>query len=603
MANYDGVVRLFGGVPFPRDGSHTIWFRSPSDEDGTTMQPVRNRQRDFLWQHWGKYEYNNTQFNRVTDGHVRVPQPFENIDDINYIALKNVANDARWYYGFVDKVIFINSHTTEIHYTLDPLQCYQDAVGFSSCFLERTHIKKSDDKIGKHTVPEGLETGPYQYQNVKTDGIFTTPEYIEADFNDPFNPNASTAKINGWEFILCKVDTAVHPYNYMGSPVSIEHYETYVELNDRIKNIQENGKTEEILAMYMCPTLLLNKNQTFAEGFGEKPYQQVISMSRPTSIDGYEPRNNKLFTYPYVFAQVFNNSGNSLEYKYELNKNPEEQTLRFQFSGTCLPGSKPVITPQYGEYAHNKFFYGMSLSLTPLPDIPVPTDSYRAWLAQNKGSNAVANMAANSQKLSVLQSAFGASNTSFQAGGQLMRASSAVAGGAAVGSVVPGVGTAVGAVAGAGIGIVQAVNNAYLASASNAARYQDAQAKPDYCSGLDAPELQYGTGNYCFTFCNTTITKEYAEIIDDFLTRFGYKLNKIATPSPYRRSRYVFMRSPDEKIKSIQTVTGEGVFGIPNWCVDAWQQAFENGVTLWRWENVMDGTGKTNMFNYDIAND
>lgn len=602
MANYDGVVRVFAGVPLPRDGSHTIWFRSPSDEGGGTMQPVRDRQRDFLWAHFGKYEWENAQFNRVTDGVVRVPQPFENLDDINYIALKNVANQARWHYGFVDYVRFINSHTTEIHYTLDALQCYQDAIGFQECFIERTHVLKSDDIIGKHTVPEGLETGVYQYQNVKTDGVFTTPEFVEADFNDTFNPDASTAKINGWEFIVARVDTAVHPYNYMGSPVIINHFETYVDLNDYIKKVQADGKTEEILAMYMCPTLLLNKNQTFVDGFGEKPYQQVISIDRPTTIDGYTPKNNKLFCYPYMFAQVFNNAGNSLTYKYELNKNPDNKTLRFQFSASCLPGSKPTITPQYGEYAHNKFFYGMSLALPPLPDIPVPTDSYRAWLAQNKGSNAVANMAVTNSRLNVVTTALSNGVNSANTINNATNALGVIGTGAATGSVAGPYGAIAGAAVGSGIALFNAVNNAQMASAQNAARYQDAQAKPDYCTGLDAPDTQYGTGNYCFTFCNTTITKEYAEIIDDYFDRFGYKLNKIGRLSPYRRSRFVFMKSPDARITSTQIQAEGGIYGIPTWCEQAWEACLSNGLTLWRWENAIKSDGTLNIYNYSDSN-
>ena len=35
------------------------------------------------------------------------------------------------------------------------------------------------------------------------------------------------------------------------------------------------------------------------------------------TIDGYVPKNNKLFTYPYCFLYVTNLMGNSATYKYE----------------------------------------------------------------------------------------------------------------------------------------------------------------------------------------------------------------------------------------------------------------------------------------------
>lgn len=597
MANYDGVIRLFGGVPFPRDGSHTVWFRTPDDEGDGSMQPVRDRQRDWLYKHFGKYEWRGAQFNRVTDGVVRVGQPFENLDDINYIALKNVANDSRWHYGFVDKVAFVNSQTTEIHYTLDPLQCYQDAVGFTLCYIERTHVTKSDDVIGRHTVPEGLEIGPYQYQDVKPDRIIQTPKYVEVPYDNPEDPRAKTAKIDGWKFVVARVDKVVHPYNYMGTPVKLNAFETFVELNDYLKKVQEDGKTEEIVDMYMCPEQFLQENELFPGEYGEKPWQRILSIHRPTDINGYTPKNKKLFTYPYMFCQVFNNAGNSLEYKYELSKdteNPGEQI--FQFTGSCLPGSKPTLTPRYQKTGVDRFMFAMSISLTPLPGIPVPTDAYQAWLAQNKGSNAVANLAVNTSRLNVVSTAVGAGN-------QVLGKAAA---GAAIGSVAPGLGTAAGAVTGAviggGISVAQAVNSAYVASQSNAARYQDAQAKPDYCTGLDAPDMQYATGNYEFTLCNTCITKEYAEIVDDFFTRFGYKLNRLQKPNPYARDRFVFIKAPDERIRSLQTQAEGGTYGIPNWCVDAWQNALSDGLTLWHYNKAVTADGTFNMFNYDLSN-
>lgn len=574
----DGRLKLFTGVPLDREGQHTIWFRRPGlTNEG---QAYRERQINFFNRYFLRQADYPVQFNRVTDGEVQVKGTFENLDDVNYIALSNVPPDSgseRWHYAFVDKVQYINQNTVKIYYTLDPLQCYQDAIQFGECFLERQHIPASDDTPGSNLVPDSIPYGDYVYQNVQADNTFPTPSYVEVPYDNPEVPDAKTAKINGWSFVVAQVDTAVHAYNYMGTPVWLHIFETFVELNDFIAKLNADGKTEEIVAMYMCPNIFLQKNEQFVGGVGEKPYISEGGFPRPDNFEGYVPANKKLFTYPYCFMTVSNNAGNYFTYKFEDGRTPD--TFQYNIMGTCLPGSKPVLCPEYPGDGQKDAF-GLGIQLPPLPTIPVPTDSYQIWLAQNMGSNEIANIASSRSAINSVINAI-----------------------PAVGQTVAGVATDnIGLTASGVKNVANYTADAIMSVKANQARYQDAKAMPDHISGLSTPDLQYSMGYYNFTLLPTIIRKQTAIYIDNFWTRFGYPIQKIQKPNPLARDRYTYIKTADYAIISGQmpytSNDDSGIYGMPQWCIDGWKSSLARGLTFWRYDKVIGSDGKLKMYQY-----
>ena len=69
----------------------------------------------------------------------------------------------------------------------------------------------------------------------------------------------------------------------------------------------------------MCPTLY----KTTVASQGTQPASATISYSKNyTNIDGYVPKNKKLFTQPYNFLYVTNLCGSTLELGYEYFRTP-----------------------------------------------------------------------------------------------------------------------------------------------------------------------------------------------------------------------------------------------------------------------------------------
>lgn len=215
----------------------------------------------------------------------------------------------------------------------------------------------------------------------------------------------------------------------------------------------------------------------------------------------------------------------------------------------------------------------------PWPNIPIPSDSYQIWLAQNQGSNSVANIAtARSAAASII--------------GGVAAAGATMAGGwGALGLL--GAARDATAIAQAGGGLL----NAMTSVQQNQARYQDAQAMPDHIRGLDAESVNYAFGHFGFTLFQTCIRREMAESIDEFWTRFGYPINKVGMPHPNERPKYTYIKAPDVNVTS-RHLGNNPPQGVPQWCMDGWKRSFAQGITFWIYDRVMEDQTTYGIYNY-----
>jgi hypothetical protein len=119
----------------------------------------------------------------------------------------------------------------------------------------------------------------------------------------------------------------------------------------------------------------------------DEPYgfHSFISDKRISDIDGYIPVNNKLFTYPYKFLQVSNNTGLSATYRYE---DFEADEMEFLVTAAIMPNPTVMIAPS--DYKGVTLSYEHALPLSGYPLCSWNTDTYAAWLAQNGASTGIA---------------------------------------------------------------------------------------------------------------------------------------------------------------------------------------------------------------------
>ena len=150
-------IYLYNNIPLPSNYEHTFYFDSITKQNTyftTTKEPVKT--------------YAPTTYQNITAGVIRVGEKIKDIYDVNYMKFTNGTTyyENKTYYCFVTNVVYINENTTEIHYTVDVMQTYLFQYSSNGnlkkkMFVDRTHIKKSDDTKTHSTmfIDEGLDLG------------------------------------------------------------------------------------------------------------------------------------------------------------------------------------------------------------------------------------------------------------------------------------------------------------------------------------------------------------------------------------------------------------------------------------------------------------
>lgn len=490
---------ILHNIPFDTTYSDTITFNTVTEQVAYFNTKV-------------KYAYMNVAPIRLQNG-VRLPIVADKLYDCNYIRFKNENFGDRWIYAFITKIDWIGVNRSDVYFEIDVIQTWWFDWNFRSCFVEREHI--TNDAIGNNMVQENIEHGLYVYNKVVTAGLSNVDDYHII--------LASTENKSGLPggFIISNIYSGV-VFNDFG--------QDYSSLNGYIDTLVSQNKKDSILAIFMCPEILFNDTK--------KPLIHNFTAPRNyDNIDGYVPKNKKLFTYPYNFALLSNGSGNGIELRYEYMKNDifnVRANMGINLECVCYPANYAGID--------NNLLY--KVGIKDFPMCPYTIDSYSAWLAQNQGYQAL-NLASTA--------------TSTLLG---------VAGTVAAGAINPIAGLAMaGTVAGGATSIAQTLEtNRVHESLPSAGR------------GSGTGSAEFANGLVDFYVFNCTISAEYAKIIDDYFSMFGYLTNEVKVPNINNRPSWNYVKLGN--MKYYGSVPFDDMAKI--------QSIFMNGITLWHGDYVGD---------------
>lgn len=240
------------------------------------------------------------------------------------------------------------------------------------------------------------------------------------------------------------------------------------------------------------------------------------------TIDGYTPKNNKCFCYPFNYMELSNNSGVKSVLKYELFDNNQNLTCTINYYPVV--SANPVLLCVPRNYKGQQRNYEESVQFANFPPLPWVYDVFKNWVAMNS----------NSLSMSFIQK---------------------------------GLSTALSALSGDAIGTVSGINNTAISLAS----IYDKKQIPDEVKGLpQGNALLYSGGAGVFARCICCKT-EYIAMIDDYFTRYGYLVNEVRKPLLKNRINFDY----------IQTDGIDIVGGVPNDELEELCAIFDNGVTLW----------------------
>ena len=88
-----------------------------------------------------------------------------------------------------------------------------------------------------------------------------------------------------------------------------------------------------------------------------------------------------------------------------------------------------------------------------------------------------------------------------------------------------------------------------------------------------------------YSFFVMGIHGQNAKIIDDYLTRFGYKVNCIKVPELHSRKRWNYVKCKECEFSAKNNK------GVPTGALQRLQDMFNAGITLWHVNDVGNFTG------------
>ena len=460
----------------------------------------------------------------------------------NYMAFQNTDYSNKWFFAFIDNVEYANDGTSKIHYTIDEFSTWYSYIGIEACFVEREHV--NDDTIGLHTIPEGLEYGEYITMlsgDIETDLYTTELICIGTSYlpdNTPFaTPNRVYAGVfSGMYYILFKFTESAAKF---------------------VQAMSDIGHANDIQCLFMIPLKIANVdynegwstanlgNQTginfrvLPNSAGVITLRDAdIILSSPTSINGYVPKNNKLFTYPYNCLSISNNVGTQAEFRYEdfINNTPV-----FSLVAAVSPSCSVWLYPDnYKKYGGSKSGYNWGIPVAKYPMGSWNSDMYTNWMTQN-GINLFGNR---------IDAA-----TSHAIMGSMQTLSSALT------KDYSGIGTGLSNMFGA-------VQESYKASMI-----------PNHIGGqVNSGDVAYAYNKMSPTYYKMTIKEEYARVIDDWFTRFGYKINRVKIPNITGRKYWNYVQiGASESIGYSNNINRS----VPETSMEIINNIFRNGTTIW----------------------
>ena len=420
-------------------------------------------------------------------------------------------------------------------------------MNVGKAFIEREHV--SDDTIGKHTIQETLNTGDFIVNNMGLLDEYGSSTHVVVGVT---KVPADVYNIQG-VLVNNKIEARTSNYNGVFSGLTYFVFQFPKDASQFIAMMDLNGLADNIVNVFLAPLSIFEASswdpytydQTIAFGnlsvhlvFNYKivpnsTEESVLFSGKTiplnTTLDGYTPKNNKMYTKQFNYIYMTNNNGGDISYGYEDFKN---NLPKFRCIGTICPGCSIRLIPEdYKKWDTSNPNYVNNLMPFGLVGGKYPTcswrsDTYTNWITQQSINNNLT-----------------------------------------LGKV-------------AGMGMATSISpETALATTMSAfvegmVESQDKEEiMPVVAKGnTNVGDVTYASGMTNFAYYQMSCKYEYAKICDDFFSRFGYKVNEIKTPNLNSRSKFNYIKigSYDELI------TGD----IPASDLEEINNIFRKGVTI-----------------------
>lgn len=281
-------VRI-GWVPWCADVNHRRYFGSASEQQSWMASHLTTFAAD---------DFTYQRENMTMD----VPLNFEQLTGCNYVAYQNADYGSKWYYAFISSMQYKAKETTTLSLETDYLETWLFDFGWEAAFVEREIV--TSDGIGEHTMNEGLDVGNQVCVNRN--------DFAPDELGD-----------NWWENYVAVVATTAYPVEsaltlYQSEPVGGDRYggiysgaslmgfDSTTDFQWFTNVMTSVGSADAIVCAFMMPKAGIKSTHPVGNGHGFwiDSYDSAKGLIKKYSadyetIDGYRPKNNKLFCFPY----------------------------------------------------------------------------------------------------------------------------------------------------------------------------------------------------------------------------------------------------------------------------------------------------------------
>lgn len=565
-------VYILRNVPLEPSFDHTIWFDS-SDQQATAFTTYALA-----------YYFNKVSYQRYPRPYITLDKTVDELIGCNYMMFRNTGFGEKWFYAFITQVEYISNTTSRIYYTIDPMQTYLFDVNVGECFVEREHAMT--DAIGDNLIPESFELGEYVYDADYFPNLFLKTNYvicILATWKAVYEDNkwiikdASTGGVGG-------VDSGI----YTGLTKNLFTYDPnnpkacVQDANAVIGAATKANKADGIVSITMYPKFFMNWSITGDLATGLVPHTVDSIPAFTGTFDGYKPKNNKLYTAPFCGVYVDNLQGNAANYAYEYFENRKP---KFNIVGVVNGNLECASIPL--NYKGLPTNFQESLLMGGFPQCAWNVDTFKAWIAQNKYAIAagVANTAISTAArvgaavatggLSEIAAAPAAAGTNVV---PFPNAYQPPTGGGSGGGIT-------GAVINGGANILNDTIN-------NIAQVATASTQPNHARGQQSSSVFCAMGYQGFHYMPYRIQGQFAKIVDDFFSMYGYKTNRLKVPNRNGRKAWNYVKTCGCNL------TGSAPADVTASLV----QIYDKGITFWRCIDLSTGNPFNRVGNYSLDN-
>ena len=477
-------IRILAGVPLDNTYEHTIFFNDSTAQynyfAGKTL-----------------YSLTAQSYQRVNRGYIRVNINAENLYNANYVMFQNASFGSKWFYAFITAVEYVNNDVSEVQFEIDVMQTWFFNYTLEMCYVEREHTQT--DVLFENQVEENLDMGSEYIINTHDEFDMSTMSVCILVNRDTDAGGQHSGQTINNVYTPVQVISGLNPNNPTAIDTQISQY-----LED------------EIICVYQYPSFL------------DSAATQAKSINKNTSdLEGYVPKNKKLFNYPYNFLLVSNNCGQTAQYRWE---DFNAQVATFTIWGVKVSTPSVMCYPRF--YRGMSDAYDDGIIYGNFPECAWSGDTFKAWWAQNKGAFITSGIISSIEAFR--------NYSSKKADWQNIRD--------------------------VGIPIFEMV-------LSKTGQVADVAAMPNQTHGkTQTDSLNPAMGIVKFSFYSMSIKGQYAKIIDDYFDRFGYACKRNKVPNRNVRPHWCFTKTLGCTIAgSVPADDMKKICGI-----------YDRGITFWK---------------------